>query len=84
MILQAMEEGTKLMDKYEAPFIIVQGGIDKLVDPDVGHDLMRVSPSKDKTCLYYQNLWHDVWHEHEIYHIMPRVIEWANKRLEGP
>jgi acylglycerol lipase len=31
------------------------------------------SPSKDKTVLFYDDLWHDVWHEEEIIEIMPKV-----------
>jgi len=63
MILTASDESNKTFEHYTSPFLVIQGGIDKLVDPDVGFDLMERSPSKDKTHLYFENMWHDIWHE---------------------
>jgi acylglycerol lipase len=34
-----------LYEKFNTPFIIIMGGIDKLVDPDLGHELMKRSPA---------------------------------------
>lgn len=33
--------------------------------------LMEKSPSKDKQMLFYDNMWHDIWHEPEIKEIIP-------------
>lgn len=48
--------------------MIVQGGLDKLVNPQVAFDLFaqsRTAP-EDKEILFYENMWHDIWHEDEI------------------
>ena len=55
--------------------------MDKLVDPDVGYELIEKSPSKDKMHLYYPEMWHDIWHEPEIVEIIPKIIEWALNRI---
>jgi len=55
--------------------------MDKLVDPDVGFDLMERSPSKDKTHLYFENMWHDIWHEEEIKEYLPKMVQWVVDRI---
>jgi acylglycerol lipase len=48
--------------------MIVQGGLDKLVNPQVAFELFaqsRTAP-EDKEILFYENMWHDIWHEDEI------------------
>lgn len=52
-IYTAMEKSCASFEQYNAPFLIIQGGCDKLVDPDVGFDLMERSPSKDKTRILF-------------------------------
>lgn len=47
------------------------GGVDKMVDPDVATDLMRDSPSLDKTMIYKENMWHNIILEEEIEEILP-------------
>jgi len=42
--------------------LVIQGGLDKLVDPELAYELERLSPSDDKTVLFYDDLWHDIWH----------------------
>lgn len=53
------------------------------MDPDVGFDLIRRSPvaDKDKVHLYYENMWHDVYHEPEIVDIIPKIVSWVQARL---
>lgn len=35
MIVKTMEESPKTFKDYKCPFIVIQGGTDKLVNPDV-------------------------------------------------
>lgn len=50
-------------DKYKnlsTPYIIFQGGIDKIVDPFGPLELEEKCKSKDKTTIYCEHMWHDV------------------------
>ena len=31
--------------------------------------------------LYYENMWHDCWHEEEINDFLPKIVNWALKRI---
>jgi len=65
----------------KTPWLVIQGGLDKLVDPELAYELERLSPSDDKTVLFYDDLWHDIWHEEEIDDIIPKMIHWVEKRI---
>ncbi|EAS06200.2 alpha/beta hydrolase family protein (macronuclear) [Tetrahymena thermophila SB210] len=80
-IYTAMEKSYETFGQYNAPFLVIQGGLDKCVDPDLAFDLMEKSPSKDKQIIYYEGMWHDIWHEPEIYEILPQVVDWCLKRV---
>lgn len=58
---------SKTFGKYKAPFIVFSAGIDKLCDPLLGFDLADQSPSTDKTHIFYDQCWHNMWGENEIY-----------------
>ena len=59
--------------------MVVQGGMDKVIDPQVAFDLFSKSktPENDKEILFYENMWHDVWHEPEIEEIQKKVADWV-------
>lgn len=80
-ILTAMDMSNATFEHFNTPFIVIQGGTDKLVDPDVGFELMEKAKTTDKTHIFYEQMWHDVWHEEEIYEIIPKIVEWTNKRV---
>jgi hypothetical protein len=52
---------------YSCPFMIIQGGCDKLVNPIGAFDLFRQSnvPGADKEIQFFDKMWHDAWHEEE-------------------
>lgn len=45
------------------------------------HALQSQSPSSDKTVLFYDDMWHDIWHEEEIVDIIPKVRDWIKARI---
>lgn len=49
------ESGATFQD-YEVPFLVVQGGRDKIIDPQVAFDLFTQSKTaeSDKDILYYE------------------------------
>lgn len=44
----------------QTPYLCIQGGVDKSVDLFAPLDLEKESISKDKTTIYYKELWHDI------------------------
>ena len=64
-----MDVAPATFDKFDIPFVVVQGGLDKLVNPIGAFELYDKSPSKDKQVpfplikiWFYEKMWHDVWH----------------------
>ncbi|KRW98241.1 hypothetical protein PPERSA_05585 [Pseudocohnilembus persalinus] len=81
MIFQGMKEFEATHTNYKTPYLLVQGGIDKLVDPIQAEIMLQNTKSEDKQLIYYENAWHDLWHEQEIDLIIPQVNEWVLKRI---
>lgn len=57
------------------------GGVDKLVDPDIGYDMIKRCPVEDKEHLFYPNMWHNILSEEEILDILPKICLWLKKRI---
>jgi acylglycerol lipase len=83
MLVNTMDKSPETFKDYNLPFMVVQGGLDKLVNPDVAFELFANSrtPVEDKEILFYPNMWHDIWHEDEIYEIIEKAIKWMDHRL---
>lgn len=58
-----MEEIEKEWSKFTLPFLLIQSGVDKMVDPFLGIDFEKESSSKDKTVVYWKDMWHSVYNE---------------------
>ncbi|CAD8131890.1 unnamed protein product [Paramecium pentaurelia] len=80
VLLKMMRDAPNTFKNYKKPFLIISGGMDQIVDPDVGHELMKLSTSTDKELIYYENMWHDCIAEQEILEIIPQLIKWIKKR----
>jgi esterase/lipase len=61
--LDLMEEIEGEWDKFTSPFILIQSGMDKSVDPFLGIDFEKACKSKDKTVIYFKDMWHTVFAE---------------------
>lgn len=55
MIVQTMEKSPKTFSSYKAPFMVVQGGVDKLVNPEVAFELYEKSQTSeaDKSIVFF-------------------------------
>ena len=73
-----MRYGADKFSQYDLPFMIVQGGADKLISPQVAFELFQKSKTalEDKEILFYEHMLHDVWAESEIQQIQEKVAEW--------
>ena len=80
-ILTGMELAKNSMEKFIVPFLMVQGGMDNIVNVECNIDLVIKATAKDKTLVFYENLWHNVLHEDEIKEILPFMVKWVDSRV---
>jgi acylglycerol lipase len=75
-LLKAMQRVTAEAGKITLPFIVLQGGADKLVDPGGAQMLYDKARSKDKTIKIYEGLYHEVFNEPERARVLKDVETW--------
>lgn len=75
-ILKAMLRVTAEAEKITLPFIALQGGADKLVDPGGIKILEEKTASIDKTIKVYDGLYHEVFNEPEREIVLTDVENW--------
>jgi alpha-beta hydrolase superfamily lysophospholipase len=80
-LLKAMRRVTKEAGKITLPFIVVQGGADKLVDPAGAQLLCDKASSKDKTVRVYEGLYHEVFNEPERGRVLKDVETWLAEHI---
>lgn len=80
-ILNYIEKCEKELKEYEAPFVIIIPGVDKLIPPLQMFEFYEGSKSKDKDVWYYENCWHAIYIEEEIFGILKRLHCWIEERL---
>jgi alpha-beta hydrolase superfamily lysophospholipase len=79
-LLKAMQRVTADAKKITLPFITVQGGADKIVDPGGAQMLYDTASSKDKTIKIYPGLYHEVFNEPEREQVLSDVETWLTAR----
>jgi acylglycerol lipase len=75
-MLKTMMHVTAETGKIILPFIVIQGGEDKLVDPSGAQMLYDKAGSKDKTLKIYKGLYHEVHNEPEREVMFKDVESW--------
>ncbi|KAL4469911.1 hypothetical protein ABPG72_006551 [Tetrahymena utriculariae] len=80
-VIQGLYNTKETFEQFKCPFLCIMGDLEKIVDPFLGFDLEKKSPSQDKTVKYYQQVWHNIWQEPEIYDINKDVIKWIQQRI---
>lgn len=64
------------------PILILQGGADRLVDPEGARALHDMVSSTDKTIKVYEGLCHEVFNEPEHEEVIKEVQEWIEGRVK--
>jgi alpha-beta hydrolase superfamily lysophospholipase len=80
-MLKAMIRVTTETGKITLPFIAVQGGDDKLVDPGGIKILEEKAGSKDKTIKIYEGYYHEVFNEPGRQVVLKDVEDWLKAHL---
>ena len=80
-ILNALLRLNAEMEQITLPFITVQGGQDKLVDPGGAQLLYDRAGSPDKTIHIYPDLYHEVFNEPERAQVLADVEIWLESHI---
>ena len=75
-MMKAMQRVTAEVARISLPFIVVQGGEDKLVDPGGAQMLYEGASSEDKTIKVYDGLYHEVCNEPERARVLEDLQDW--------
>ncbi len=79
-LLKAMKRVAVDASRITLPILIVQGGEDRLVDPDGAQMLHDTVGSVDKTLKIYDGLYHEVFNEPERLKVLGDVEAWLESR----
>jgi acylglycerol lipase len=80
-MLRALNRVSAETSKITLPFLAMQGGDDRLVDPDGAKILYDRAGSKDKTLKIYEGLYHEIFNEPEHPRVLKDVETWLAERL---
>ena len=58
--LNAIEQTSNLFHESSTSYIVFQGGTDKVIDPFRPIDLGKKCISKDKTTVYFKDMWDSI------------------------
>ena len=81
-MLKAMQRVTEQVARINLPILILQGGEDKLVDPDGAEMLYDRVSSQDKTLKMYDGLFHEVFNEPERDQVLKDMEVWLEGHLQ--
>ena len=81
-LLKAMRRVTTEASHITTPILILQGGADRLVDPNGARILYDTVGSSDKSLKIYDSLYHEVYNEPEHDQVLGDVETWLEERLD--
>jgi acylglycerol lipase len=80
-MLRALLRVSAETKKITLPFLAMQGGADRLVDPDGAQILYERAGSADKTLKIYPGLYHEIFNEPEHEAVLGDVAAWLAPRV---
>lgn len=70
-------------NEITVPVVVIQGGMDKVVNADMNQRFISTCKSKDVDYWFYEEMFHDIFHEPEIYEIVEKCVYWIDRRAEA-
>ena len=70
------------LGEVSVPVVAFQGDADKVVSAPLTKKLIEICKSTDKEILVYETMYHDIFHEPEIYDVMEKAVLWVNNRTQ--
>ena len=83
-LVRAMQRVTEEASRITLPMMILQGGADRLVDPNGARILYDTIGSSDKAIKVYDGLYHEVYNEPEHDEVLSDVATWLEKHTSSP
>ncbi|MCD6495623.1 lysophospholipase [Candidatus Bipolaricaulota bacterium] len=83
-LLKAMQRVTTEASRIALPIMILQGGADRLVDPNGTRMLYDTIGSSDKAIKVYDGLYHEVYNEPEHDLVLSDVETWLEEHTSSP
>ena len=80
-ILRAMQRIPEISVRITLPILLIQGGADRLVDPEGAQMLFETVQSSDKTIKIYKGLYHEIFNEPERDQVLADVEGWLENHL---
>jgi alpha-beta hydrolase superfamily lysophospholipase len=80
-ILRTMQCIPEIAAQITLPIMLLQGGADRLVDPEGARMLFETVQSSDKTIKIYEGLYHEIFNEPERDQVLGDVEEWLESHL---
>ncbi|KAM7269477.1 hypothetical protein ACFE04_024974 [Oxalis oulophora] len=74
----------KKLHEVQLPFLILQGGDDRVVDVSSSEHLYAIASSTDKSFRVYPKMWHSILHGESLENInrvFSDIINWLNERV---
>ncbi|XP_068662411.1 caffeoylshikimate esterase-like isoform X2 [Aristolochia californica] len=74
------------LNEVTLPFIVLHGGADKVVDPEVSRALYEKAGSSDKTMKLYPGMWHGLTSgepDENVEIVFDDIVGWLDKRTTG-
>ncbi len=78
-MIKAMKNISINAQKIELPILIMQGGDDKIVDPEGAKNLYNLIASNDKELKIYKGLYHEILNETDNKEIIQDLKSWISK-----
>ena len=69
------------LDAIKAPFLLIFGGADPLVPPDVSRSVLPKIGSRDKTAYEYANNYHEPMNDLDKERVLSDITNWVGARL---
>jgi acylglycerol lipase len=80
-LLKAMLRAADKAERITLPFLIVQGGADRIVNPDGARMLFDKAASADKALRIYEGLYHETFNEPERCRVLQDMEDWLEARI---
>jgi lysophospholipase len=68
-------------DRIQIPVIVLQGGEDKLVDPDTSKNFLGAVGAADKELRWYDDLYHEIFNETTREEVFTDLAEWLDQHV---
>jgi alpha-beta hydrolase superfamily lysophospholipase len=78
---RAQDETMRSADKLKLPCLVIQGGADGIVDPDVATEFYKRIASSDKTLKVYDRFYHEVLNEIGKESVLADIDNWLSARI---